>query len=239
MTWLPGFTSVEGPVYGQSVLRYRAVRESDGAPAWVRVDAHAPDDVRAARSLGRIYAATAAFDSPDLPPVLAYGPTEIAGRPFIAFRLSRSESGSPPVDHSDSPFREVLAELQLVAYENGLLGIHLPAEELERTRSGERAVDRRLPAREFVAEPRRPDGRSVLWGALPDDEWHPFTAPELLDGKPARNLSVRQALAYRVGAHLHYLRTGERPGPSADGVHADPALDVHAARRPPLETLIA
>ena len=87
-SWIPGYLLLEGPEQTGLSLRYRAVRETDGVAAWIRVDGFDASSSRAAQAVSTIYAATAGFDHPLLPRVLDYGSTEVAGRTFIAYQIS-------------------------------------------------------------------------------------------------------------------------------------------------------
>lgn len=255
-------------INGGAGLRYLGRRTSDDALAWIRVDSHDPGDVKATVQIARIYAATAGFDQPDLA-----GGTGLWGHcrgrpvPFIAFQLEAETSRTSRMTSGE--VSELLAELSLMAYEAGLGGIHIPAHELERVRQGTQLSSRRLAIREYLADPRRPDGASAFLGALPEGEWRPFTAPEAADPRKARTSSVRSALAYRVGSWLHYLENGTGHSQASDSSHreiddriegemaepGDPALprtglsgrartvksslSANPVRRPPLESFVA
>ncbi|HEX7581312.1 MAG TPA: hypothetical protein VF580_15045, partial [Thermoanaerobaculia bacterium] len=66
-SWIPGYLLLEGPEQTGLPLRYRAVRETDGVAAWIRVDGFDASSSRAAQAVSTIYAATAGFDHPLLP----------------------------------------------------------------------------------------------------------------------------------------------------------------------------
>jgi hypothetical protein len=182
------------------------------------VDGYPPGDRKQALQFGRVYQATAAFDHPDLPPVLGYGSSRIPGRPFIAYQLL--PEARPPGDPLPAEqVAEILAEVQLLAHEAGLAGIHVPLLELKRVRAGQVVVRGRLPFCEFLADPRRPDGSSTIVSLFHRDEWEPFTAPEMFPGRFTRSASIRQALSYRVAAQLRYVLDGtiERSSSRHDG----------------------
>jgi hypothetical protein len=255
-SWIPGFAILDGPSRTGIELRYRAAREIDQAPGWIRVDAFTPDDQVEALAIARVYESTAAFDHPDLPPVLGYGSTTVPGRPFIAFHLlpDVGEHGFDPPTRDEAA--EALAEIQLMAYELGLAGVQIPVSELLRLRQGSRMEGRRLPFREFLAEPRRKDSQSGFRDAGPPDEWTPFTAPELVKNTAKRPVSIRQALPYRLASQLFFLEAGEvlREKPSGLGRFSSgrpgglsqrrceialQALLLPPARRPPVEAFLA
>lgn len=265
-SWVRGFEILEQVAESGGCMRYLGRRTSDGALAWIRVDSHDPGDVKATVQIARIYAATAGFDQPDLPAVLGYGATTVAGRPFIAFQLETESSRTSRMTAGE--VSELLAELSLMAYEAGLGGIHIPAHELDRVRQGTQLQGRRLSIREYLADPRRPDGASAFLGSLPEGEWRPFTAPEAADPRKARTSSVRSALAYRVGSWLHYLENGAGHAQGSDLTHREidmriggeeaqagdsassrtglagrartvrSSLSANPARRPPLESFV-
>ncbi len=216
-SWIPGYEVLEGPDRTGVPLRYTGYRQEDGVPAWIRVDAHVPNDLRGAVSLARVYQLTARFEHPELPQVLGYGATTVAGRPFIAYRLAHRRPG-PPVAASGlgAEAIEILAELQLLAYEAGTAGLHLPEGELARVPAAERVEGRRLPAREYLAEPRRSEGGSGFSRVLPEAEWLAFTAPELRRaGGRGRVASIRAAVAYRLAAQAHVIAVGRAPEPTS------------------------
>lgn len=262
-SWIPGFAVVEGPERTGLPLRFRAVRQADGAPAWIRVDAYPPDEIRSTVALAKLYGETARLDHPDLPPVLAYGSTSIQGRPFIAFQLT--PEWTHPLPSSPSAVDEAietLAEIQLLAFETGAAGVHVPVPELDRIRAGARLAGRRLPLREFLAEPRRADGLCSLLGALDPAEWQAFAAPETVT-KGRHRVSGRSALSYRMACQAHYLLTGvptpvkeqarqeagthsvrirpserhELPGRWKLAVRS--AISENPGRRPPVEAFVA
>src|ERR1035441_3239205 len=92
-SWIPGYRLLEGPEQTGIPFRYRAVRETDGVAAWIRVDGFDASSSRAAMAVDAIYTATAHFDHPLLPLVLDYGSTEVAGRSFIAYQISEPVAG--------------------------------------------------------------------------------------------------------------------------------------------------
>ena len=65
-SWIPGYRLLEGPEQTGVPLRYRAVRETDGVAAWIRVDGFDSSSNRAAHALSTVYAATAGFDQRSL-----------------------------------------------------------------------------------------------------------------------------------------------------------------------------
>lgn len=267
-SWIPGFVVAEGPEKTGITLRFRGFRQKDGVPVWIRLDGFPPNELRSALAVARVYQETARLDHPDLPPVLGYGSTDVAGRPFIAFQLApelldRRQAGSGALDEAV----ETLAEIQLAAHEIGAAGVHVPYFELERIREGVQLDGRRLPIREYLVEPRRADGLSALTGAVEPGEWQPFTAPEARSAlRRPRRPSVRQALSFRLAAQVHFLVTGTvaaadrpaaafRPAPQgAAGAAVNPlggllsdtrrlatgaALGHNANRRPPVETFLS
>src|SRR5512135_3537560 len=131
-SWLPGYRLLEGPEQTGLRLRYRAARILDGAEAWVRVDGFVPSSSSAATAVDAIYAATALFDHPLLPPVLDFGSTEIAGRAFIAFQASAPVAGGGHRTRRGT--LTALAEVQIAALDCGFAGIHFPLHELKRLR---------------------------------------------------------------------------------------------------------
>jgi hypothetical protein len=213
-SWVPGYSLLEGPERTGVPFRYRAVRETDGVAAWIRVDGFDPSSSSAASAVDAIYTATARFDHPLLPPVLDFGSTEVAGRSFIAFQTSEPVAGGGHRTRRGTI--TALAEVQIAAFECGLAGIHLPLHELMRLREGARLEARHLPVNEFLCEPCRSDGSPGL-AALDaaGDEGAPFVAPEALAG--SRGRSLRAALAYRLAAQIHVLLEGHVAGISPAG----------------------
>lgn len=198
---------LEGPEQTGVPLRYRAVRETDGVAAWIRVDGFDASSSRAAQAVSTIYAATAGFDHPLLPLVLDYGSTEVAGRTFIAFQTSEPVAGGGRRTLQGTI--AALAELQIVALECGFAGVHLPLHELKRLRDRARLDARHLPVNEFLCEPRRDDGVTGLAGLEAVDEAVPFMPPEVQRGQGG---SSRAALAYRLAAQIHVLLEGRLAG---------------------------
>jgi hypothetical protein len=207
-SWIPGYRLLEGPEQTGIPFRYRAVRETDGVAAWIRVDGFDASSSGAAMAVDAIYTATAHFDHPLLPLVLDYGSTEVAGRSFIAYQTSEPVSGGGHRTRRGT--MTALAELQIAALECGFAGIHLPLHELKRLREGARLEARHLPVNEFLCEPWRTDGVTGLAGLEAVDEAVPFIAPEVqrgLQGGPSR-----AALAYRLAAQIHVLLEGRLAG---------------------------
>ena len=209
-SWVPGFTIVEGPKQLKREQRFRGFRDSDGTPAWIRVDGYPPDDIRTALRIAKVYQATAEFDCADLPPVLEYGSTAIAGRPFIAFQYPRALRGEQAAISFDEAV-EILAEITILVYERGFFGLHLPLAELRAIRAGKRVDGSRLPVREFLIEPRRSDGVPGFEDVIAPAEWHPFCAPEFATPGDRRQLSVRQGMSYRLAAQIHFICSGMTP----------------------------
>ena len=209
-SWIPGYRLLEGPEQTGVSLRYRAVRETDGAAAWIRVDGFDASSSGAAQAVSTIYAATALFDHPLLPPVLDYGSTEVAGRSFIAYQTSEPVAGGGHRTRRGT--MTALAELQIAALECGSAGIHLPLHELQRLREGKRLEARHLPVNEFLCEPLRSGGRGGLAGLEAEEEGAPFVPPEIRAG--AHGFSLRAALAYRLAAQIHVLLEGHVAGDS-------------------------
>jgi hypothetical protein len=209
-SWIPGYRLLEGPEQTGVSLRYRGVREMDGVAAWIRVDGFNASSSRAALAVSTIYAATAHFDHPLLPPVLDYGSTEVSGRSFIAFQTTEPVAGGGSRTRRGT--MTALAELQIAALECGFAGVHLPLQELKRLREGARLEARHLSVNEFLCEPRRGDGASGLAGLEAEDEGAPFTAPEVRAGRGGG--SLRAALAYRLAAQIHVLLEGRAAGDS-------------------------
>ncbi|HEX7528622.1 MAG TPA: hypothetical protein VF425_05895, partial [Thermoanaerobaculia bacterium] len=209
-SWIPGYRLLEGPEQTGISLRYRAVRETDGVAAWIRVDGFNASSNGAAQAVSTIYAATAHFDHPLLPPVLDYGSTEVAGRSFIAYQTSEPVAGGGHRTRRGT--MTALAELQIAALECGFAGVHLPVHELKRLREGARLEARHLPVNEFLCEPRRGEGASGLAGLEAEEEGAPFIPPELRSG--SHGVSLRAALAYRLAAQIHVLLEGHVAGGS-------------------------
>jgi hypothetical protein len=206
-SWIPAYRLDEGPEKTGIPFRYRGVRETDGASAWIRVDGSDAASRRAADGVARIYAATARFDHPLLPRVLDYGSTSVAGRPFISFQASEPAAGG-----GRWTLRGIiiaLAELQVASLECGLAGIHLPLHELLHLREGGRVDARHIPVREFLCEPRSSEGRGALAGLEAAAEEAPFLSPELRYG--VRSAPGRPALSYRLAAQVHVLLEGRLP----------------------------
>lgn len=210
-SWIPGYRLLEGPEQTGVSLRYRAVRETDGVAAWIRVDGFDASSSGAAMAVDAIYTATAHFDHPLLPLVLDYGSTEVAGRSFIAYQTSEPVAGGGHRTRRGT--MTALAELQIAALECGFAGVHLPLHELKRLREGARLEARHLPVNEFLCEPRRRDGASGLAGLEAEEEAAPFIAPEIRSG--SHGGSLRAALAYRLAAQIHVLLEGQVAGDSA------------------------
>lgn len=206
-SWIPGYRLIEGPEQTSIPFRYRAVRETDGAAAWLRVDGFDASSSDAAHAVATIYAATARFDHPLLPRVLDFGSTKVPGRPFIAFQTSKPTEGGGK--RTRRGLIVALAELQIAAVECGFAGLHLPLHELLRLRSGERLEARHLPVNEFLCEPRRADARSGFAGLEAEKEAAPFVPPELRAA--SRAISTRAALSYRLAAQIHVLLEGRLP----------------------------
>ena len=227
-SWIPGYRLLEGPEQTGVPLRYRAVRETDGVAAWIRVDGFDSSSNRAAHALSTVYAATAGFDHPLLPRVLDYGSTEVAGRSYIAFQTSEPVSGGG--NRTRRGTMTALAELQITALECGLAGIHLPLHELKRLREGARLEARHLPVNEFLCEPHRDDAEGGLAGLEAEEEGAPFMPPEIRSG--LRGASARAALAYRLAAQIHVLLEGRIAGDSTFE-DADKTVALSALPFPP------
>lgn len=227
-SWIPGYRLLEGPEETGLPFRYRAVREADGAAAWIRVDGYDSSSEDAAAAVDALYSATARFDHPLLPPVLDFGSAEVAGRSFIAFQAS------PPLAGGGNRTRRGtmtgLAEVQIAALECGLSGVHLPVAELLRLREGARLEARRLPANEFLCEPRRERGASAFAVLESAAEAEPFLAPE--SRAAAGKVSRRAALVYRLAAQVHVLLEGRLPGLETSG-DADKTVALSALPLPP------
>lgn len=227
-SWIPAYRLIEGPEETGIPFRYKGVRDTDGATAWIRVDGSDATSRPAADAVARIYAATASFDHPLLPRVLDYGSTSVAGRPFIAFQLSGPAAGGgrwPP-----RGMILALAELQVAALECGLAGLHLPLHELLHLRGGERLEARQLPVREFLCEPRSPDGRGGLSSLHADAEAAPFLPPEIRYG--SKGGSPRTALSYRMAAQVHVLLEGRLPWDDAPDPDAKTIALPAVSKRP-------
>jgi hypothetical protein len=209
-SWIPGYRLLEGPEETGVPFRYRAVREADGAAAWIRVDGYDSSSHRTAMAVDALYTATAHFDHPLLPRVLDFGSTEVTGRTYIAFQTSEPVAGGGHRTRRGT--MTALAELQIVARECGFAGLHLPLHELQRLREGVRLEARHLPLNEFLCEPRREDGSTALAGLEAADEGAPFLAPESRPGSPGG--TRRAALVYRLAAQVHVLLEGHLPGRS-------------------------
>ena len=203
-SWIPGYRLLEGPEQTGIPFRYRAVRETDGVAAWIRVDGFDASSSAAAMAVDAIYTATAHFDHPLRPLVLDYGSTEVAGRSFIAYQTSEPVAGGGHRTRRGT--MTALAELQIAALECGFAGIHLPLHELKRLREGARLEPRHLPMNEFLCEPLRTDGASGLAGLEAEEEAAPFIPPEIRSG--SQGGSLRAALAYRLAAQIHVLLEG-------------------------------
>lgn len=227
-SWIPGYRLLEGPEQTGLPLRYRAVRETDGVAAWIRVDGFDASSSRAAQAVSTIYAATAGFDHPLLPRVLDYGSTEVAGRTFIAYQISEPVAGGGHRTRRGT--MTALAELQIAALECGFSGVHLPLHELKRLREGARLEARHLPVNEFLCEPHRGDGASGLAGLEAEKEGAPFIPPETRSG--SHGSSHRAALAYRLAAQIHVLLEGHVAGGSTFE-DADKTVALSALPFPP------
>ncbi|MGE5347058.1 MAG: hypothetical protein ACM3JH_13980 [Acidithiobacillales bacterium] len=226
-SWIPAYRLVEGPEQTGIPFRYRGVRETDGAAAWIRVDGSDAASRRATDAVARIYAATARFDHPLLPRVLDYGSTSVAGRPFISFQASEPAAGGGR--WTLRGMFVALAELQIAALECGWAGIHLPLHELLHLRGGERVERRHLPVREFLCEPRSADGRNGLACLASGAEAEPFLPPEVRYG--SKGAPLRPTLSFRMAAQLHVLLEGrlredDAPDPDAKTI-ALPAVGRH------------
>ncbi len=206
-SWIPGYRLLEGPEQTGVPFRYRAVRETDGVAAWIRVDGFDASSNVSAMAVDAIYTATAHFDHPLLPLVLDYGSTEVAGRSFIAYQTSEPVTGGGHRTRRGT--MTALAELQIAALECGFAGIHLPVHELMRLREGARLESRHLPVNEFLCEPLRSDGAVGLAGLEAEKEDEPFIPPENRSG--SRGGSPRAALAYRLAAQIHVILEGHLP----------------------------
>jgi hypothetical protein len=226
-SWIPGFEVLEGPDATGVPMRYRARREPDGIPAWIRIDGYDPASAPEARAAAEVYAATALFDHPALPAVLGYGSTVIAGRPFIAFQAAPALPRAAPQRRPAADLLVLLAEIQLAALECGFAGVHMPARELQRLRDGERVEGRRLAIFEYLCEPRAAAGGCAFGALGATEEWSPFTAPELTS--PAAAGSLGAAVAYRLAAQIFFLIEGEPPPPDAGA--RTPADDEDVGRR--------
>lgn len=228
-SWIPGYRVLEGPEQTGLPFRYRAVRESDGAAAWVRIDGYDSSSSGAATALDALYTATAHLDHPFLPPVLDFGSAEVTGRAFIAFQTSEPVAGGGHRTRRGT--MTALAELQIVALECGFAGVHLPLHELMRLREGARLEARHLPVNEFLCEPLRGDGRTALTGLEAEPETVPFLPPEIRAG--AAQISPRAALAYRLAAQIHVLLEGHLAGDAPADAEKTVALSaLPLARRP-------
>ncbi|MGE5718008.1 MAG: hypothetical protein ACM369_15275 [Acidobacteriota bacterium] len=227
-SWIPGYRLLEGPEHTGVPFRYRAVRETDGVAAWVRVDGFDASSDRAAIAVDAVYTATAHFDHPLLPPVLDFGSTEVAGRSFIAYQTSEPVAGGGHRTRRGTI--TALYELQIAALDCGFAGVHFPLHELLRLREGVRLEARHLPVNEFLCEPRRGDGSSALSGLEAEGEGAPFLAPEIRAG--AQGYSPRAALAYRLAAQVHVLLEGQIAGDSSPE-EADRTIALSALPFPP------
>jgi hypothetical protein len=203
-SWIPGYRLLEGPEQTGIPFRYRAVRETDGVAAWIRVDGFDASSNAAAMAVDAIYTATAHFDHPLLPFVLDFGSTEVAGRSFIAYQISEPLAGGG--HRTRRGIMTALAELQIAALECGFAGVHLPVQELQRLREGARLEARHLPVNEFLCEPQSRGGTSGLAGLEAEDEAAPFLPPEIRAG--SHGYSLRAALSYRLAAQIHVLLEG-------------------------------
>ena len=206
-SWIPGYRLLEGPEQTGIPLRYRAIRETDGAAAWIRVDGFDPSSSRAALAVSAICAATAGFDHPLLPTVLDYGSTEVAGRTFLAFQTSEPVAGGGRRTLLGTI--AALAELQIAALECGFAGIHLPVHELKRLRERARLEARHLPVNEFLCEPLLGGAANGLAGLEAEGESAPFLPPGI---RSEDGGSARAALSYRLAAQIHVLLEGRLAG---------------------------
>lgn len=233
-SWIPGYRLLEGPEETGIPFRYRAVRETDGVAAWIRVDGFDSSSGPAAATVDALYSATASFDHPLLPRVLDFGSTEVAGRSFIAFQTSEPVAGGGHRTRRGT--MAALAEVQVAALECGFAGIHVPLHELKRLREGVRLEARHLPVNEFLCEPRRADGLTALAGLEAEDEEGPFLPPEIR--ARAARVSRRPALAYRLAAQIHVLLEGTVPGdfPAGDADKTIALSALPSPARPSLET---
>jgi hypothetical protein len=227
-SWIPGYQLLEGPEQTGIPFRYRAVRETDGVAAWIRVDGFEASSGEAAMTVDAIYTATAHFDHPLLPLVVDYGSTEVAGRSFIAYQTSEPVAGGGHRTRRGT--MTALAEVQITALECGFAGIHLPLHELQRLRDGARLEARHLPVNEFLCEPRRGDGSNGLAGLEAEDEGMPFLPPEIRSG--SQGYSLRAALAYRLAAQIHVLLEGHVAG-EATLEEAEKTIALSALAFPP------
>jgi hypothetical protein len=226
-SWVPGYGVLEGPEETGLAYRYRGVREQDGAEAWIRVDGFNPASSDAAAAVDAVYAATALLDHPLLPPVLDFGSTEVAGRSYIAFQLSRPAAGGGRRTRRGTMVS--LAEVQIAALECGCAGIHLPLAELLRLREGARLEARHLPVNEFLCEPRGEAGHPAFAGIGIEAEAGPFAAPEI--HARARSVSARLALAFRLAAQIHVVLEGQLPNDAPSG-DADKTIALAALATP-------
>ncbi len=227
-SWIPAYRLVEGPESTGIPFRYRGVRETDGAAAWIRVDGSDAASRGATDAVARIYAATARFDHPLLPRVLDYGSTSVAGRPFISYQASEPAAGGGR--WTLRGMFVALAELQIAALECGWAGIHLPLHELLKMRQGERLEARHLPVREFLCEPRSADGKSSLACLESGAESEPFLPPEARYG--SKGAPPRPALSFRMAAQLHVLLEGRLPDDAAPDPDAKTIALPAVGRRP-------
>lgn len=222
-SWIPGYDLREGPEQTGLPYRYRAVRDTDGVAAWVRVDGYDSSSRHAAMAVDALYTATAHFDHPLLPHVLDFGSTEVSGRTFIAYQTSE------PVEGGGKRTRRgtltALAEVQIAAFDCGFAGVHLPLHELLRLREGARLEARHLSVNEFLCEPAGGGGASALAGLEAAHEVAPFLPPEILSG--VRPGPSRAALAYRLAAQVHVLLEGRLAG-DAPAEDADKTVALSA-----------
>jgi hypothetical protein len=227
-SWIPGYRLIEGPEQTGIPFRYRAVRETDGVAAWIRVDGYDASSSPAATAVDAIYTATAHFDHPLLPPVLDYGSTEVAGRSYIAYQISEPVAGGGHRTRRGT--MTALAEVQVAAIECGFAGIHLPLHELQRLREGARLEARHLSVNEFLCERQSRGGASGLAGLEAEGEGAPFLPPEIRSG--SQGYSPRAALAYRLAGQIHVLLEGRVAG-DPPFQEADKTIALSALPFPP------
>src|SRR5512141_2480017 len=164
-SWIPGYRLLEGPEQTGVPFRYRAVRETDGVAAWVRVDGFDASSNVSAMAVDAIYTATAHFDHPLLPLVLDCG---FAGMHLPVHELMRLREGAR-LEARHLPVNEFLCEPLRSDGAGGLAGLEAEKEDEPFLPPANRSGARGGSPRAALAYRLAAQIHVILEGNLPED----------------------------------------------------------------------